>query len=128
MSFGRKRIAVGLGAAAGLLALAVVCAYSPAEVGFYPDCVWRMATGLYCPGCGGLRALHELLHGRIGAAVSYNALLTIIAPPASAWFGWALYCGRRLQVDRWATRALALAALFAAARNLPIYPFTLLAP
>lgn len=122
------RIVALLGAAAGLLALWVVYAHPPGESGFYPSCWWFTATGLYCPGCGGFRALHEILHGRIAAALSYNALLTIFSPPACAWFAWTLYRGRPIRFDEWTGPALALAVLFAAARNIPVYPFLLLAP
>ena len=122
------RIAAPLGAMASLLALWVVYAYPPGESGLYPKCWWFMATGLYCPGCGGFRALHEILHGRVALGLSYNALLTIFSPPACAWFAWRLYRGRPLRFDRWAVPALVLTVLFAAARNIPHYPFLLLAP
>ena len=34
----------------------------------YAPCLFYALTDLYCPGCGTLRGLHELLHGRIGIA------------------------------------------------------------
>src|SRR5689334_25389377 len=42
---------------------------------FYPQCVFKQATGLDCPGCGATRAMHALLHGRVGEAFRYNAML-----------------------------------------------------
>lgn len=40
------------------------------------NCGFRMLTGLYCPGCGGTRALYYLIHGRILQSIKYN-LFTI---------------------------------------------------
>ena len=37
-------------------------------------------TGLDCPGCGSLRALHQLLHGNIKSALHFNALLVCGLP------------------------------------------------
>jgi hypothetical protein len=54
--------------------------FSPAEYAYYPRCVFYMLTGWQCPGCGGLRALHHLLHGRIETAFSFNPLLVVSAP------------------------------------------------
>lgn len=49
--------------------------YPPATSTFYPQCVFHQVTGLDCPGCGTTRALHALLHGRIGEAFRLNAML-----------------------------------------------------
>ncbi|HKR65370.1 MAG TPA: DUF2752 domain-containing protein [Thermoanaerobaculia bacterium] len=79
--------------------------YPPATSTFYPHCAFHDWTGLDCPGCGTTRALHELLHGRIGNAFRLNAMLfplmltgAFAAPdflrgrtPAfimKPWFGW----------------------------------------
>lgn len=35
-------------------------------------CVFRAVTGMYCPGCGGTRAVYELLHGHILHALWYH--------------------------------------------------------
>ena len=39
-----------------------------------------MTTGLECPGCGSQRAIHDLLHLRIGNAFAQNALVPIVIP------------------------------------------------
>ena len=39
--------------------------------------------GLYCPGCGGLRAVNDLTHGDVIGAVSSNALLILARHRAS---------------------------------------------
>ena len=38
------------------------------------------AMGIYCPGCGGLRAVNDLTHGDVGAALSSNILVTLMIP------------------------------------------------
>jgi hypothetical protein len=36
-------------------------------------CPFHSLTGLLCPGCGSMRALHDLMNLRIGEAVRHNA-------------------------------------------------------
>ncbi len=38
-------------------------------------CWFYEATGLYCPGCGGTRAVRLLLHGQIGASLWSHPLV-----------------------------------------------------
>jgi hypothetical protein len=38
------------------------------------------AMGIYCPGCGGLRAVNDLTNGDVGAALSSNILVTLMIP------------------------------------------------
>lgn len=45
-----------------------------------PACTFYRATGLYCPTCGGLRAVHDLLHGLPLDALHNNALVTVGVP------------------------------------------------
>jgi hypothetical protein len=47
---------------------------------FYPPCFFKKLTGLNCPGCGSSRALHQLMHGDVLAAIDYNFLLVIFLP------------------------------------------------
>ena len=73
--------------AAGLLAgSGVLYTCSPTEHSFYPICVFHALTGWQCPGCGGTRALYQLLHLHLGQALHHNALVTLLAPAALAWF------------------------------------------
>jgi hypothetical protein len=77
--------------AAGVLtAVAVLHVRDPHQSGSYGYCPWLLLTGSYCPGCGGLRAVNDLSHGDIGAALSSNLLVVALAPLAVlAWVGWA---------------------------------------
>lgn len=54
--------------------------FDPAAYAFYPVCFLHQQTGLQCPGCGSLRAMHQLLHGHVGAAWRFNPLLVICLP------------------------------------------------
>ena len=53
-------------------AAAVLYAVDPNEPGHYPTCPFLATTGLYCPGCGALRATHDLLHGDVAGALARN--------------------------------------------------------
>lgn len=52
--------------------------FPPETTSFYPGCVFRGVTGLECPGCGTTRALHHLLHGRVGTAFALNPMIFAI--------------------------------------------------
>jgi hypothetical protein len=79
----RKPLKTLLLAAAGLLILsAVFYFFNPEQYGFYPRCPLHELTGLQCPGCGGLRASHQLLHGHIQAAFRLNPLMVLLSPLA----------------------------------------------
>lgn len=54
--------------------------FDPGKSGFFPLCPFRFLTGLTCPGCGGTRALHQLLHGNFETAFTLNPLLLIAIP------------------------------------------------
>jgi hypothetical protein len=63
---------IGLAIAA---ASALLYWFDPNGYGFYPICLFHRATGLLCPGCGALRATHQLLHGNLSAAFQFNPML-----------------------------------------------------
>ena len=82
---GRRLLAPGLtigGLALATLALHVRDPHQHGSWGFCPSAT----MGVYCPGCGGLRAVNDLTNGDVGAALSSNVLVTLLAV-------WA--------VDRW---------------------------
>ena len=125
-------VAVAIAAAAGLLALYLI---DPAESALFSRCPFNALTGLYCPGCGSLRAIHHALHGRIGTAFGYNPLMLLAAPfVAYALGSYVLraFTGRALPAPRarawWVWALLAVILLFGVLRNVPAWPFRLLAP
>lgn len=74
---------------AALGACAVVAAVDPNQAGRYPTCPFKLATGLDCPGCGTLRAMHALTRGDLLLALDHNVLTVLLLPLlAWAWVGW----------------------------------------
>jgi hypothetical protein len=61
---------------------AILFFFDPSQHGFYPVCLLHATTGLQCPGCGSLRALHQLLHGNVVAAFKFNPLMVLAVPTA----------------------------------------------
>jgi hypothetical protein len=111
-----------LGVSAGL----VLFWFDPSRSPFYPTCQFHRLTGLQCPGCGSLRAMHQLLHGHVAAALHFNALL-VVSLPALAW--WAarrligLWQGQSLADGirpAWLWCALGATLAFGVLRNLPL--------
>jgi len=107
----------------------------PGAKSLYPPCVFHTITGLYCAGCGSTRAIHHLLHGRILRAFSYNPLVVILLIPLG------LYILNHLRFVLWGKKwrtpeiriryvwiLIIIIVLFWILRNMPYYPFTLLAP
>lgn len=86
-------LVVALGSAA-LVGLALLWRYPPQGQIFFPRCSFHQLTGLQCPGCGGLRATHALLHGDWVAAWQFNPLL-VAALPVAAWAALAWTIERR---------------------------------
>lgn len=67
---------------------------------------------IYCPGCGGTRALAALLHGRLNEAMHWNALVVIFLPFAAAFL--AVTYGRSMKATPflWPTIPHSLLKLF----------------
>ncbi|MBT6881503.1 MAG: DUF2752 domain-containing protein [Flavobacterium sp.] len=62
----------------GILVLLLVSLYyffNPTVSNFFPKCPFHTITGLYCPGCGSQRAIHDLMHLNIFEAINHNALM-----------------------------------------------------
>ena len=66
--------------ALGIAGVAVLYTFDPRNPGTYPICPFLGLTGYHCPGCGTLRALHQLLHGNIIAALGYNPFTVLSLP------------------------------------------------
>ena len=108
--------------------------FDPGQYRFYPHCLLYQTTGLLCPGCGSLRALHHLLHGQVLAAVHFNGLL-VLGTPVAAWLALRSFL-RSLHGQAhstgfhpaWLWAALAVVVLFGILRNLPFAHAAGLAP
>lgn len=121
---------------AGLVAIVTALWWFDPHQCRIPLCSFYASTGLYCPGCGGTRAAHELLHGHWSRAMHENGLavlgLPLLAYLLASEFSLSFY-GRplwgNLSRRTGLVVSLAIVALaFAVLRNLPWYPWTLLAP
>lgn len=121
-----RRIATPAAVLAGVVgAFAFVGTVDPNEPGHYPVCPLLRFTGIYCPGCGGLRSAHAFAHGDVVAALGSNALAVVgYAAFAVLWALWMVRAatGRPLRIEPkpvhwWAVGAVLL--LFTVVRNLP---------
>lgn len=111
-------------AAALTAATTLVAVVDPHEGGHFPACPLLSLTGLYCPLCGGLRAVHDLTHLDLVGALARNPLVVVGLPfvvlALLAW-GQRAFTGRRIAVPAWALgpALLVLLAVFGVLRNLP---------
>jgi hypothetical protein len=116
-------------------AATTIFAFDPLRAEFYPTCPFFALTGLYCPGCGTCRALHELLHGHVAESFGLNPLMLFSLP----FLGYLLLpnvvyavAGKRIPMVSvpalWARLALWTILAYWVLRNVPYYPFDLLAP
>uniref|UniRef100_UPI0032172630 DUF2752 domain-containing protein n=1 Tax=uncultured Draconibacterium sp. TaxID=1573823 RepID=UPI0032172630 len=120
----------------GIIGVAVLFyVLDPNKQAIFPRCLFYSVTGAYCPGCGSQRALHSLLHFDIAGVISYNFLflpagLLILYhythPFLSRIFNRKFPNLFYMKNTPWVI--LAIVILFWITRNLPWYPFFVLAP
>ena len=134
---GRLFILIGVPAVA-LLAAFLVYSHNPnLESRYYLPCFFHKLTGLYCPGCGNTRALYALLHLDFSGMLNNNALFPFLAV-LLIWLTAGEYLkllfGKRIlwvpgKISPVVLAVMVLAVIaFTILRNLPIFPFSLLAP
>jgi hypothetical protein len=109
--------------------------FDPGTSDLYPPCPLLMLTDCYCPGCGSLRALHQLTRGHLIAALGLNPLMMLLLPFVAYFLvsrAILAVTGRPLRtiffrpLFIWMLLGLTLA--YWLLRNIPTYPFSLLAP
>jgi hypothetical protein len=117
------------GAVAGTAALATVALHvrDPHAQGSWGACPTLALFGVYCPGCGGLRAVNDLTNLQVLDAASSNLLFVASIPLIVYVF--ARWTGGRWTGRRWdpserastfsAFALIALMAVFAIVRNTP---------
>lgn len=99
-------------------------------------CVFYQLTGLYCPGCGSGRASVALLHLDFAAAFGYNLLYVLLLPFIVYYLlkQYIILVFRKdvlpmFSIDGLAAKiVLVVILMFWILRNIPVFPFTLLAP
>ncbi len=110
--------------------------FDPSLNKFFPPCPFLTLTGLYCPGCGSQRALHDILHGHIFAAADHNILFVLFMPLIlfSAVVAINNIFNKKKIVQHifnstiFTFVVLILVTLFWVSRNIPVKPFLYLAP
>ena len=111
-------------AVAVAVGLFVLFYFDPTHSSFFPPCPFHLVTGLHCPGCGSLRALHGLLHADLPGALTMNPLLIVSLPflailffrPSWSYRPWLCWLAFGILLAYWVLR------------NVPVWPFVLLAP
>jgi hypothetical protein len=113
-----------VGLAAATVALHV---RDPHVHGSWGLCPLYATTGIYCPGCGGLRGVNDLTDGHVWQAASSNLLLVLVIPFAVlvlARWAHAAWTGRDVAAVPAMPRAvttglIVLVVVFTVARNIP---------
>lgn len=120
----RRRLYGALGTGALLTgALAYIGIADPHRPSFaFPACPFKALTGLYCPGCGGLRMTHDLLHGDLAAAVVDNAYLLVGLPVLLAWLLVRWRQDKPLMNTAAIVAIVVSAVIWTVMRNLPGFP------
>lgn len=108
---------------------------NPNEVNFLPECPLYFTTGIYCAGCGSQRATHQLLNFNILGVLQQNALYLmglllfgyhLIVSGINTVFKKNMY--NFVYHPKTPLIILATIIVFWIFRNIPYYPFNLLAP
>lgn len=121
----RRMVGPAALAAAGLATAVLLHTVDPRVPGHYPTCPFLAITGLYCPGCGAMRAMASLTDGDLSAAVGFNPLsMVALALVVGIFVEWTTrqWRGRqKLTTARpWVIAVFAvLTVVFWVARNLP---------
>lgn len=134
-----RLVALVIGTAVAVLAArALLLELQPVLHRHSPGCTFKRLTGWHCPGCGGTRAFFHLLHGDLAASWRMNPLLLaglglgLLGLARAGWARIARSHGRLsagFPLRAWmGWLALAMVIAFGVLRNLPWWPFCLLAP
>lgn len=120
-------------AAALVAAGALLYSVDPGSAWWMPSCLFHQITGLYCPGCGTGRGLHKLLNGDLVGAWRLNPLMVLAIPLLAYLVTRSSIPARpntkQSSLPTWLPWLIVGAIIiFWVARNIPAYPFTLLAP
>jgi len=108
---------------------------NPSDVNFFPKCPLYVTTGVYCPGCGSQRATHQLLQLNILGVLQQNVLYFLgllflayhgIVTLLNNVFKKNIY--NYIYHPKAPLIILVIVILYWILRNIPYYPFYMLAP
>lgn len=112
LSIKRQLTAVGV---SGVLAVGLLATVAPS---YWPKCPIYWTTGIYCPGCGGLRATSALLNGDLVAAVNQNVF--VFLAPVLVGVGFLVQRAKKPHLTKLFVAFVAMSALsYTILRNLP---------
>lgn len=130
-----KILLISFGILVGLFLLWLYFNVNPNGQSFIPKCPFHSITGFHCPGCGSQRALHDFLHGRILEGFQHNILIglgfLVIFYKIYIIVRGYLYPQKTknlLYNPKITWLILILVIVFWIMRNIPFYPFNILAP
>ena len=117
-------LAIGGAVAAATLALRL---RDPHVAGAWGGCPTKLLTDLDCPLCGSLRAVNDLTHLDLGAALSSNLVLVLMIPLIVLFYARRLVACwrggeamRPLAIPSWVwVGGLVVLTVFTVVRNLP---------
>lgn len=109
--------------------------FNPTQHDFFPKCMFHSLTGLHCPGCGSQRAVHAILNGDILSGLRHNILI-IFAILVLGYQAFRLILAHYypqnttnlLNHPKTPWIILGVIVAFWILRNIPILPFSYLAP
>ena len=106
--------------------------WNPSKITLLPSCPFKNLTHLHCPGCGGQRAFHQILHGNFVDASHSNLLIFLALPffllKISDEFFETTISKKFLLKNKGIWIFLIFLICFTILRNLPMYPFNQLIP
>lgn len=118
-----------------VVALAITAYYffiNPSTTTFGFQCLFYKTTGLFCPGCGGQRAFHHLLHGDFASAFQYNLLIFMALPLVGIKFYEEFFekkiIPNFIYSSKFLTVLIFFVVVFTVLRNLPNLPFAQFRP
>ena len=122
----QQLVTLGVLLALGAAACAVLLLIPPGSphAKWLPRCMFHQMTGLYCPGCGATRALSAMLQGDVLASLHNNLLLF----PLLALIAYLFMKPQTTFKRPVAVAIIAIIVAFTVLRNIPVAPFTYLAP
>jgi len=131
-----QKLAWSVGVWMGLLGVGVLLSRYGPDAAFFPKCLLHRFSGFHCPGCGMTRAAYAVIHGDVSTAFWLNPLWMVLLPVAcllAVWKWWGWLRGRPVALPwlshKWmAWGGLAVLLAFGVLRNIPHWPFSLLAP